>query len=121
MAGHDRGRRIARLNRMADLLDTRFSILGLRFGWDSIVGLGPGLGDAITAIPGIYVIYEAARLGARRRVLARMALNTGLDMTLGSVPLLGDAFDLLFKSHRRNVALLMRDLAHQDAARAQAA
>ncbi len=49
-------------------------------------------------------------MGARKRVLGRMALNTGIDTVLGGIPLLGDAFDLFFKSHRRNVALLRREL-----------
>ncbi|WP_375176009.1 DUF4112 domain-containing protein [Pseudooceanicola sp.] len=105
---------MARLERMAGLLDTKFRIAGLRFGWDSILGLIPGVGDLVTAVPGIYTIYEAAQLGARRRVLGRMALNTGVDFVIGGIPLIGDAFDLFFKSHRRNVDLLKREIARQD-------
>ncbi len=106
----DAGARIARLERLADKLDSRFSLFGLRFGWDSILGLVPGLGDAVTAIPGAIMIYEGHRLGASMPTLVRMAANTGIDFVIGGIPVLGDAFDVAFKSHRRNIALLRRDL-----------
>lgn len=103
--------RLARLERFADGLDSRFSILGIRFGWDSILGLVPGLGDAATAAAGLWIIREAAQLGARRSVLARMAVNSAADFVIGGVPLLGDIFDVIWKSNRRNVALLRREMA----------
>lgn len=108
-----REQRIARLDRMANTLDARFRlpILGVRFGWDSILGLIPGVGDVVTAGPGALIMYEAARIGVPRSVLVRMGLNTGVDMVIGGIPLIGDAFDLYFKSHRRNMALLKREVA----------
>ncbi|OAN79439.1 hypothetical protein A8B78_11965 [Jannaschia sp. EhC01] len=101
---------LARLDRLADQLDNRFGAFGVRFGWDSILGLIPGIGDVATALPGLYIINEARRLGVRRRVLARMALNTGMDFVIGGIPLVGDGFDLFFKSNRRNITLLKREL-----------
>lgn len=106
--------RLDRLDRLADTLDSRFSLFGLRFGWDSILGLIPGVGDVVTVAPAIYTISEAARMGARRRVLSRMALNTGTDFVIGGIPLLGDAFDVFFKSNRRNIALLKAEMARLD-------
>ncbi|MBE3637666.1 DUF4112 domain-containing protein [Mangrovicoccus algicola] len=112
MQDAERAGRLARAERIAALMDARFSLFGIRFGWDSLIGLlVPGIGDAATALPSLYVIYEAHRLGARKRVLARMGLNVGLDTVLGSVPLAGDVFDLAFKANRRNVALLSREMA----------
>jgi hypothetical protein len=101
---------------MANTLDTKFRlpVIGIPVGWDSILGLVPGLGDLVTVVPGAWTIMEGHRLGARRRVLARMSFNTGVDAVLGSIPLIGDAFDLVFKSHRRNVSLLRRELAERD-------
>lgn len=101
-------RRIARLDRMARTMDSRFRIPGtnLRFGWDSILGLIPGAGDLITVVPSAYMIYEGARMGARKSVLARMGANSAIDLVVGGIPLAGDVFDLFFKSHRRNAALL---------------
>ena len=45
-----RAERIARLDALATLLDTAFVIPGtnIRFGIDAMIGLVPGIGDAIT-------------------------------------------------------------------------
>jgi len=102
--------RIARLDRMAGKLDSRFSLFGVRFGWDSILGLIPGVGDVATAVPGGMMILEGMRMGVPKGVLVRMGVNTGLDMVIGGIPILGDAFDVFFKSHRRNMVLLKREL-----------
>lgn len=104
--------RFARLDRLANTLDARFRIpgLGWRFGWDSVLGLLPGVGDLVTIGPAIYVLYEGHRMGARKSTLARMGLNSGLDLLVGSVPIFGDIFDASFKSNKRNVALLKDDL-----------
>lgn len=82
----------------------------MRFGWDFLLGLIPGLGDVITIVPAGYLLYEAYRLGARRRTMAKMVLNSALDLTLGAVPVAGDLFDMFFKANIRNVALLRREL-----------
>lgn len=105
--------RVARLDHLASKLDARFRIpgLGMRVGWDSILGLIPGVGDAATALPGAAMIYEAHRMGARKRTKARMAANSGVDLVLGSVPLIGDLFDVVFKSHLRNIRILKDELA----------
>lgn len=110
----DRQRRIARLDRLADQLDSRFSLFGIRFGWDSILGLIPGVGDAATALPGAYMIHQGYRMGARKRVLARMGVNTGIDMLIGGIPLVGDLFDVAFKANRRNIALLKKEVSFID-------
>lgn len=106
--------RVTRLEQLASKMDSQFRLFGVSFGWDAVLGLIPSVGAAATAVPGAIVIAEGARLGARKRVLARMALNTGLDMTIGALPLLGDAYDVLFKSHQRNVALLKIELMRQE-------
>lgn len=107
--------RLERLDRIARRLDSNFRIpvLGLRFGWDSVFGLIPGVGDLATAVPGVFMIYEGVQMGARRRVLARMGVNTAVDLFVGSIPLIGDIFDLFFKSHRRNIVLLKTEVARK--------
>lgn len=104
--------RMARIERVADLLDTRFQvpIVGLRVGWDSILGIVPGLGDAITTVPTGWMIWHAHKMGARKRTLARMGVNAGIDLFVGGIPLIGDLFDVAFKSHKRNVALLRKEM-----------
>jgi hypothetical protein len=98
--------RLDRLERLAHNLDSRYSVLGIRFGWDSILGLVPGLGDLATLGPAGFILLEAHRMGAPTSLKARMAANSGLDWLVGSVPLLGDALDVWLKANRRNVALL---------------
>lgn len=104
--------RMARIERVADLLDTRFQVpvVGLRVGWDSILGIVPGLGDAITTVPAGWMIWQAHKMGARKRTLARMGVNAGIDLFVGGIPLIGDLFDVAFKSHKRNVALLRKEM-----------
>jgi hypothetical protein len=73
------------LNNLSNLLDNKFSIPGtnFRFGLDGIIGLVPYVGD-----------------------FAGFAVSGYLVTIMGAIPLLGDFFDLTFKSNRRNVELL---------------
>lgn len=98
------------LEQVADLLDSRFRIPGtrFRFGFDSLLGLVPGIGDAATAIPAIYILLRARGMRAPWPLMARMGVNVAADLAVGSVPVLGDLFDIGFKANRRNVALLRR-------------
>jgi hypothetical protein len=82
--------------------------VGIRFGLDSLIGLLPGVGDALTSIVSLYILSAASRFGIPRVTLARMAMNIAIDWMIGSVPLLGDVFDVYWKSNQRNVALLRR-------------
>ena len=95
---------------LARVLDTAIGIPGtrIRVGLDAILGLIPGAGDAVSAALSGYIILAAARAGASRPVLLRMVGNVVLDTLIGAVPVLGDLFDIAFRSNARNVALLER-------------
>ena len=110
-----RAERIARLDALANLLDTAFVLPGtnIRFGFDAMIGLVPGIGDAITTLMSLYIVREARALGVPRRVIARMLVNVALDGVVGAVPLLGDAFDVMWRANRRNMALLQSHLARE--------
>ena len=110
-----RAERIARLDALASLLDTAFLVPGtnIRFGVDALIGLVPGIGDAITTLMSLYIVQEARALGAPRHLIARMLVNVALDGVVGAVPLLGDAFDVMWRANRRNMALLQRHLADE--------
>jgi hypothetical protein len=106
---------LQRLERFAFLLDEAFRIPGTRWrvGLDGLVGFIPGAGDAVTAVVALYPVAEALRHGVPTRVVLRMLGNIGLDSAVGAIPILGDLFDLRFKSNRRNVELLKRHLSRR--------
>ena len=81
---------------------------GYRIGWDGIIGLIPGLGDVVGLAVSAWIVFGAARLGASKAILARMAGNVALETLLGSIPVLGDVFDFVFKANARNMRLLER-------------
>lgn len=105
-----RADRFRRIERLAHLLDTAVEVpgIGLRVGLDSIVGLVPGIGDAVTTGVSLWIVREAMVLGAPKRVVGRMFTNIAVDGVVGAFPLLGDAFDVFFKANRRNVKILRR-------------
>jgi hypothetical protein len=110
-----RAQRIARLDTLAHFLDTSLVVPGtnIRFGLDAVIGLFPGVGDLVTTLTSLYLVYEARQLGAPKHLLARMVGNIALDGIVGSVPVVGDVFDALYRSNRRNMALLRAHLDRQ--------
>ena len=98
------------LELLARWMDNVFEIpgLGIRFGLDAVIGLIPGLGDTLTSLVSLYILGAARRYRVPRVTMLRMALNIALDYTLGSVPLIGDVFDVYWKANLKNVALLRR-------------
>lgn len=97
-----------RLERLAWLLDSSVPIPGLNFriGLEGIVGLIPGVGDALGAVISSYILAEAARLGAPKSLLLKMTFNVALDAVLGAIPFVGDLFDFAWKANLRNVRLI---------------
>lgn len=108
----DDAARLAQLDNLADTMDSLFRIPGthIRVGLDSIIGLIPGIGDAVALAPAGYIVWQARQMGAPKRLIARMGVNIGIDALVGSIPLVGDIFDVGWKGNRRNVALLRRHL-----------
>ena len=96
------------VDRASDLLDTKFRIPGtdIRFGADFLLGLFPGAGDLISyGFSGVLVI-TMARHGASPLLEAKMLFNIALDALVGTIPLLGNIFDLFYKANYRNVELM---------------
>lgn len=116
MHGAEARAQLDKFDRWAGLLDSQFSILGFRIGWDSILGLIPGAGDAITVVPSAAMLLAGYRAGIRKSAMANMVLYTGLDLAVGAVPLVGDLFDVAFKSHSRNAAILRREFGRKNLA-----
>ena len=108
-ANADRIRRLKRISQLARIMDTAISIpgTGIRFGADSVIGIIPGFGDAAGGLIGLYMVNEARKLGLPGHKLMKMVGNVGIDSLVGAVPLLGDVFDVYFKSHRRNARMIL--------------
>lgn len=102
-------RRIEALEQLLEGMIT-LPVLGRRVGLDAIVGLVPVAGDALTAILGLYLVWEARNLGLSRWQRWRMLGNVGIDALLGAVPLAGDVFDLVYSSNTRNLRIIRRHL-----------
>ena len=103
---------VARLEALARLIDGAFVLPGttIRFGFDGIIGLVPVAGDMIAGLVSAYLIWEARQLGAPSWLIARMLANAFLDTMIGAIPVVGDAFDVLFRANMKNMALLRRYL-----------
>jgi hypothetical protein len=108
IVGDQRTVRLQRLRTLTKLLDSAFQVPGTRFrvGLDALIGVVPGIGDAIGAVLSAIIVFQAARMGASRATLVRMMGNVALDTIVGEIPLLGDLFDAGWKSNTRNMALL---------------
>ena len=98
------------LRKVAQLLDSAFVIPGTsyRVGLDPILGLVPGLGDLVSPLFTIGLLWQARELAIPRVVLLRMIFNVAIDSLLGAVPVVGDLFDFAWKANNKNLALLER-------------
>lgn len=100
--------RLAVLRHAARLLDSAFQVPGTsrRIGLDPILGLVPGIGDLVSPLFTIGIIWQARDLGVSRVVQMRMIVNVAIDMLVGLIPLIGDLFDFVWKANDKNLALL---------------
>lgn len=92
---------------VAKLMDSVFRVPGtkIRFGFDPIIGLLPGIGDAATAVTSLLLILQSAKARVPRVVLARMVLNVLINTGIGAIPAVGDIFSVWFRSNARNYDL----------------
>ena len=110
-SGPDRSRSLAEVEALAWLLDNSIPVPmtgGRRFGIDAIIGFVPGVGDLVSAGLGLFVVWRGSRMGLPRIVVARMLANSAIDLVVGAIPFVGDAFDFWFKANTRNLGLMRR-------------
>ena len=113
----DRAREVdvALSRQLARVMDDAVTVPGTRFGvgLDAVIGLVPGIGDAVgSALSGV-IVRDAIRARVPMPVLARMGLNLIVDALLGLVPGVGDLLDVAHRANRKNVRLLMREIERQ--------
>jgi hypothetical protein len=96
------------LDLLSHVLDDFIRIPGtsIRFGLDGIVGFIPGIGDLIGGIASCIIIIAAWVRGVSYATVARMVANVAIEVVVGSIPVLGDMFDIAWRANRRNYALL---------------
>jgi hypothetical protein len=106
------------LRKMAQLLDSAFAVPGTsyRVGLDPILGLVPGLGDLVSPLFTIGILWQARELAVPRVVQLRMIVNVAIDSLIGAVPVVGDLFDFAWKANNRNLLLLERHAQEERAA-----
>ncbi|MEZ5421553.1 MAG: DUF4112 domain-containing protein [Pyrinomonadaceae bacterium] len=96
------------LDDLSRYLDGLFRIpgTGWRFGLDALIGLIPNVGDTLTFLPSMYILFSGVRYGVPKITLLRMALNIAIDYLVGMIPFIGDAFDLVWRSNKKNMELI---------------
>ena len=101
-----------RVEMLERVLERSFRIPGINYpvGLDAIAGLVPVLGDLITAAMGAYIVWEARNLGMPKWKIWRMGANVAFDTAVGAIPLVGDAFDLVFRSNTKNLRIIRNHL-----------
>lgn len=101
-----------RIEALEKVLERAFVIPGTRqtVGLDALAGLVPVAGDLVAAALGIYLVWEARNLGMPKWKLAQMTARIGFDTALGSVPLVGDLFDFVYRSNSRNLKTIRKHL-----------
>jgi Domain of unknown function (DUF4112) len=102
------------LDYVAALLDDIWRIPGtkIRFGLDALIGWIPGIGDAMAGMASCFIVFASWRRGVPSITLVRMVANIVLEATLGSIPVAGDIFHVVWKANRRNYRLLIREKEH---------
>ena len=88
-------------------------ILAATPGAEALIGLVPVIGDAAGLVLSGYVLLEAQRAGVSGATKRRMLRNMLVDFVGGLVPVVGDAFDAIFKANTRNTRLVRQDLLKQ--------
>lgn len=106
---------LARLERYSRFTDSSIGLPFTRFkiGVEAVIGLIPGVGDLIGLLMSFYVLREATRAGASSALKRRMLRNIAIDFVGGLVPVVGDAFDAVYKANTRNTVLLSQYLHEQ--------
>jgi hypothetical protein len=113
----DRSSALSEVDLLAWLMDNSIPIPGTggrRIGMDAVIGLVPFIGDVVGGAIGLFIVWRGSRLGLPRIAVMRMLVNSVIDIAIGAIPFLGDAFDLWFKANTRNLGVMRRHLEEPD-------
>ena len=104
----NRGVSLVWLDRYAHVMDNLIKVPGtnFRFGLDPILGLIPVVGSVVGfLLSGILACY-IIKYGASGRVIVKILGNLAIDLTIGSIPIVGFVFDFFYKSNERSMRLM---------------
>jgi hypothetical protein len=106
---------VALSRQVARVMDDAVTVPGTRIGLglDAVIGLVPGIGDAVGSALSSVIVRDAIRARVPMTVLARMGLNLVVDALLGLVPGVGDVLDVAHRANRKNLRLLLREVERQ--------
>src|SRR5205085_2842012 len=91
--------------KIAWMMDGMFKVGPWSVGLDGLIGLIPGFGDILGAMIGMIIVVRAVQAGVPRIAVARMMTNIAIDTFVGSIPIVGDAFDFAYKSNLKNLRI----------------
>ena len=97
---------LERVRFMTHILDTRFSILGFKFGIDPLLSIIPSLGSIIGSATSIYLFWIGWKGSLPRELQTKMLVNIIIDFVLGSIPVAGVVFDAFYKANLRNLKII---------------
>ncbi|KAE8444891.1 hypothetical protein EG329_014139 [Mollisiaceae sp. DMI_Dod_QoI] len=109
---------LTKVKRRAYRLDmSLFNCCGIRFGWSSVIGIIPAIGDVVDAFMAMMVLRTCQQVegGLPATVKSKMMFNIVLDFAIGLVPFLGDIADALFRANTRNAVELEKYLREKGA------
>ncbi|TPV54536.1 DUF4112 domain-containing protein [Aestuariibacter sp. GS-14] len=99
---------LLKAQKLANRLDTAFKLpfVPFRIGFDAIIGLIPGVGDAIMLIAALRIVYLGKQMGLPTGLVKVMLRNALLDFGLGFIPVVGDIADFFYKANQANVRVM---------------
>lgn len=99
---------LLKAQKLANRLDTAFKLpfVPFRIGFDAIIGLIPGVGDAIMLIAALRIVYLGKQMGLPAGLVKVMLRNALLDFGLGFIPVVGDIADFFYKANQANVRVM---------------
>tara|TARA_B100001996_G_scaffold210472_2_gene161511 strand:- start:63 stop:422 length:360 start_codon:yes stop_codon:yes gene_type:complete len=104
--------KLTRLRQLSENLDESFTIPGtnIKFGIDALIGLVPGGGDLIGGLFSLYLLRTAIKMKLPKSAIISIMFNIIIDTTIGIVPVIGDIFDIFWKSNKRNMRIIEKHL-----------
>lgn len=104
---------LTKVKRRAYRLDqSLFTCCGIKFGWSSVIGFVPAIGDMLDAFMAMMVLRTCQQVegGLPVDVKSKMMFNIIVDFFIGLVPFIGDLADAVFRANTKNAAELEKYL-----------